>query len=502
MSERKKNMGIVKKKVSSRKKLSVQNSADKSIPRIPVPAPERVETWGMNASCMSPVFRPKTIDEIQSIIQSAIATQTKIGFRGGGCSYGDASINSDGWIVDLTNFNRILDFNPSTGVLTAESGVTIKQIWEFGIERGFWPPVVSGTMFPTLGGALSMNIHGKNNFQVGTIGEHIQKFSFLTGTGKILECTPTKNSELFYSAISGFGMLGCFLVIQIRLKKIYSGKMKVWPVVVKNFREMFEYFEREENNSDYLVGWVDAFAKGKNLGRGLIHKSVNLKDGEDPDYPENCKLEKQNLPTHFFGIIPKSWMWIFMKPFSFPLGMQFVNSIKYLTGFIGNNKPYYQGHAEYSFLLDYVPNWKFMYKPGYMIQYQSFIPKENAEIAFREMFLLCQKKNIVSWLAVFKRHKPDPFLLTHAVDGYSMALDFPVSDRTREKVWALTYELDEIVLKNGGRFYFAKDSTMRPGIPERFFPNQNLIRFHSLKKKYDPYFLFQTDLYKRIFGTS
>lgn len=464
-----------------------------------LPQPERVEGWGMNCYSLSPVMRPTSEEEIAAILSYANETGTKIAFRGGGCSYGDPAINSEGIVVDLSNYNRILSFDEETGIIHIEAGVTIQQLWEYGIERGFWPPVVSGTMYPTIGGALSMNIHGKNNFVAGTLGEYVKDFTFLSGSGKKFTCSPKENSDIYYSAISGFGMLGCFLEVRLKMKRIYSGKMKVWPVVTRNFQEMFDYFETEYDKSDYLVGWLDAFGSGKNLGRGLIHKSINLPAGEDPDYPENCKLENQNLPTRFMGIIPKSWMWIFMKPFSFSLGMRLVNYGKYLSGFLNNNKPYLQGHAEYSFLLDYVPNWKFMYKPGYMIQYQSFIPKQNAQRAFEEMFVLCQKRGIVTWLAVFKKHKPDPFLLTHAVDGYSMAMDFPVSDRTREKVWAMAHELDEIVLKYGGRFYFAKDATLRPGTADRFFPLENLAQFRKLKAKLDPNGILSSNLYRRIF---
>jgi decaprenylphospho-beta-D-ribofuranose 2-oxidase len=487
--------------ISKKSKVKKSNSTTKikSTNNLNLPSPQKVETWGMNSFSMSSVLRPNSIEAISEIFEFANTNNKKIGLRGGGCSYGDASINSEGIVVDLSDFNKIIDFDTKTGILKAESGTTIKQLWEYGIEKEYWPPVVSGTMHPTLGGALSMNIHGKNNFAVGTIGDHVTEFTFLTASGKILNCNRKTNSDLFYSAISGFGMLGCFLEISIQMKKIYAGKMEVIPVVTRNFQEMFDYFEKEYKQSDYLVGWVDAFGSGKGLGRGLIHKSVNLKKGEDSDFPENCKLANQNLPTRFFGLIPKSWMWMFMWFFSFPLGMRLINFAKYLSGFLTNNKPYMQGHAEYAFLLDYVPNWKFIYKPGYMIQYQVFLPKETAQKAMEEIFIHCQKRNMVSWLAVFKKHKPDPFLLTHSLDGFSMAMDFPVNDKNRKNVWEITYELDDIVLRNGGKFYFAKDATLRPGIPEKFFPAKNLKQFHALKKKYDPKYILQTDLYKRLF---
>ncbi|MBE8388542.1 FAD-binding protein, partial [Leptospira interrogans serovar Pomona] len=62
-------------------------------------------------------------------------------------------------------------------------------------------------------------------------------------------------------------------------------------------------------------------------------------------------------------------------------------------------------------------------------------------------------------------------------------------------------ELDEIVLKFGGKFYFAKDSTLRPETVQRAFPKKNLEKFYSLKRKLDPKGILETDLYRRITGT-
>ncbi|MCE9500140.1 MAG: FAD-binding oxidoreductase [Leptospira sp.] len=449
----------------------------------------------------SPVLRPESELELKRIFEYANSNKLKIAFRGGGCSYGDASLNKDGIILDMQNYNQIMSWDKQTGIIKVQSGVTIQKLWEFSIEEGFWPPVVSGTMFPTLGGALSMNIHGKNNFAVGPIGEHVTEFRFMTANGKIIRCSKTSNKDIFYSAISGFGMLGCFLDISIKLKKIPSGKMKITPVPIANLDEMIACIEKEYKSSDYLVGWVDAFATGKSTGRGLIHKAVHLPASEDPDFPESLKVKNQILPTKFLGVIPKKFMWLFLLPFSNNPGMRLVNFVKFILGYV-STKPYLQGHAEFAFLLDYVPNWKFIYKPGSMIQYQVFIPKETASGCFKEIFKTCQEHNIIPFLAVFKKHRPDQFLLTHSVDGYSMAMDFPVTGRNKNKVWDLVYKLDEIVIRCKGKFYFAKDSTLRPEVAEKVFPKESLKKFKALKKRLDPNNIFQTDLYKRIFTPS
>src|SRR5690606_7718853 len=126
-----------------------------------------------------------------------------VALRGAGRSYGDASLNNEQVILDLTRMRRILRWSPKEGIATVEPGVTIQQLWEYTIEDGWWPPVVSGTMFTTYGGIAGMNIHGKNCFQVGTIGDHLQEFDLLLPTGEVKTCSRTQNPELFHAAIGG-----------------------------------------------------------------------------------------------------------------------------------------------------------------------------------------------------------------------------------------------------------------------------------------------------------
>ncbi len=160
-------------------------------------------------------------------LRQARRTGHSVGLRGAGRSYGDASLNAEGITLDLTRMKRILAWDPQTGVITVEPGVTIQQLWQYTIEDGWWPNVVSGTMFPTLGGAAAMNIHGKNNWKVGPIGDHIQEFEILLPTGETKLCSRSQNAELFHAAIGGFGMLGVITRLTLHLKKVHSGLLKI-----------------------------------------------------------------------------------------------------------------------------------------------------------------------------------------------------------------------------------------------------------------------------------
>jgi len=466
---------------------------------LPVDRLERLEGWGMSTFGISHVYRPVDADGIGIALDDARRCGRSVAMRGAGRSYGDAALNSEGVVLDLTRMRRILDWNPQTGRISVEPGVTIQNLWQYTIEDGWWPAVVPGTMFPTLGGCLGMNIHGKNNFKVGPIGDHVIDFDLLLMNGERRTCSRESNPELFHAVIGGFGMLGVVTRITLQLKRVYSGLLDVTAYSAKNFDALFELFEARLPHSDYLVGWVDCFAKGADLGRSIIHEANYLHEGEDTRPHQTLRVENQELPDTILGLVPKSIMWRLMQPATNNAGVKFVNTGKYVSGDVmSNGAKHEQSHAGFAFLLDYVPNWKFAYKPGGLIQYQSFIPADRAKHVFTSQIELSQRYGVVPYLGVFKRHRPDAFLMTHAVDGYSFALDFKVTEANRGKLLSLTAEMDRLVVENGGRFYFAKDSTLNPASWAAAMGKERISQFAALKRELDPETLLQTNIYRRV----
>lgn len=464
---------------------------------------ERVWGWGMASSGMSYVWRPSTVEGIRSVFRMAAERGIPVGLRGSGRSYGDASLNAEGICLDISRMNRILEWDPENGIVQVEPGVTIGQLWQYAIEDGWWPAVVPGTMYPTVAGCAAMNVHGKNQFKAGTFGDHILEFELMLPDGAIVRCSREENPELFHAAIGGFGMLGCFTSITMDLKRVHSGFLRVEPITASNLSEMLGIMEERRAHADYLVAWVDCFARGKGLGRGLIHEARYLPPGEDPYPAQSLRVENQELPdTFLFGLAPRAIMWRLMKPFVNPAGMRLVNFGKYLGGRLHSGKTFYQSHAAFAFLLDYVPDWKKAYLPGALIQYQAFIPHAHAEAFFRDQIALCQREGLVPFLGVLKRHRPDDFLMSYLVDGWSLALDFKVTPRNRQRLWDLCARMDAMAMEAGGRFYFAKDLTLAPERRSSFLSEERVQRFLQLKDRCDPGRLLQTDLYRRVFGGS
>ncbi len=180
----------------------------------------QLENFGHSMHAPAYLFRPECAEEIHEVFRLAKKHELTVTARGAGRSYNDAALNGGGIVLDLSRMNHILEWDPASGLVTCEPGVTLEKLWQRIEPDGWWPPVVSGTMKTTLGGCLGANIHGKNNFRMGTIGEHVVEFKAMLPTGAEVSCSPKINADLFYSMISGLGMLGIFTSITMQMKRI------------------------------------------------------------------------------------------------------------------------------------------------------------------------------------------------------------------------------------------------------------------------------------------
>jgi decaprenylphospho-beta-D-ribofuranose 2-oxidase len=464
------------------------------------PPLETLRGFGRAVVAEGLVLRPRTREEVVAAFARARREKRSIALRGAGRSYGDASLPADGLVADLCDMNRILRFDEATGVVDAEPGATIEDLWRLGVPKGFWPPVVSGTMFPTLGGALAANIHGKNSFAVGTIGEHVEGFELVAPDGSVLWCDRESEPEIFRSAIGGFGLLGCFTRIRLKLKRIDGGRLKVTVFAEPNLRSILERFEREKPTADYLVGWLDAFGKGEAIGRGVVHRGDDAGPTIDPEASNFLRAYAQEPSPRLFGVVPRRFGRHLLAPFVNDVGMRVVNATKYAAARVeATGRPKFQTRVTFAFLLDYVPDWIAAYGKGGLVQYQSFVPTPAAERTHAALIEAAATAGLPPYLLVYKAHRRDPYVLTHAVDGYSMAMDFRVRPSTRERLFDLLRSFDDRVVGAGGRFYLAKDATLRRASFTASVPLEELRSFARLKRRLDPENLLATKLSRRLF---
>ena len=461
----------------------------------------RLAGFGRSSWSECRVAEVENVDELRQLFARCRDERVPLAFRGSGRSYGDAALLSKGLVVDLTRMAQITHWDPTTGIIEAGPGLTIEGLWRHVLPHGYWPAVVPGTMRPTLGGCLAMNIHGKNNFRAGPIGEHVLDFDLLSIEGQSLRCSRTEHPELFHAAISGLGLLGAITRVRLQTKRVESSVVRVRAAAASSLPGMFELFEERLPAADYLVGWIDCTAGSGGLGRGQTHDAQYVLREEDPRGPSTWGTGTQaGLPSTVFGV-PFRWLPTLMRPFANKLGTRLINTAKYHHArWTASVQPFFQSHVEFAFLFDHMPNWDLGLAPHGLVQFQVFAPEAEARFVFREIIARSRAAGLPAYLGVMKRHRADPFLLTHAVDGYSLALDYRMTRTNHQELRRLLRELVDLVLDHGGKFYFAKDSVLTPNDTLRVHGAERLERFFAHKRRLDPDGLIESELSRRVFA--
>ena len=125
-----------------------------------------------------------------------------------GRSYGDVCLLKDGNLITTRALDRLLAFDPQTGILRCEAGVSLAEILDFAVPHGWFLPVTPGTKYVTVGGAIANDIHGKNHHLAGTFGNHVSRFELVRSDGTRILCSPTEHSEWYCATIGGMGLNG------------------------------------------------------------------------------------------------------------------------------------------------------------------------------------------------------------------------------------------------------------------------------------------------------
>jgi len=137
------------------------------------PPIKRVLSWGRYPKIAHyRVHRPAWNDQVPEILRAAAP-----GFLlpyGLGRSYGDSCLNAGRELIDCRRLNRILGFDESTGMVRCEGGVSLSDIIDVFLPKGWFLPVTPGTRFVTVGGAIANDVHGKNHHCAGTFGAHVR----------------------------------------------------------------------------------------------------------------------------------------------------------------------------------------------------------------------------------------------------------------------------------------------------------------------------------------
>lgn len=364
---------------------------------------------------------------------------------GMGRSYGDVCLNPNHTLWLTTGLKKFIDFDPSSGLLTAESGVLLRDIQETFVPRGWMLPVTPGTQFVTLGGAIANDVHGKNHHVMGTFGKHVTAMTLLRTDGSIHELNWHSDSQWMRATIGGLGLTGLITQATLQLRPVTGPWLDCETLPFQGLDEFFDLSEASETKWEYTVSWIDCLSKQS--VRGIFIRSNHAKEDMNPSWPTpEWSRSERNVP--------------FFPPVSLvnPLSLRLFNTAYYARNSWKNSKTH-EHYQRYFYPLDSLKNWNCIYGPRGFYQYQCVIPQSHARLATQALLDVISQSGQGSFLAVLKTFGDQPAtgLLSFPMKGVTLALDFPNQGETTLQLFE---RLDAIVLSTGGRLYPAKDARM------------------------------------------
>lgn len=207
------------------------------------------------------VYRPEREAELAEIVARA-PTQSVVS-RGMGRSYGDASLNAGSGVVLHERFDRFLDFDEETAIVSCEANVTFSEIVDVLLPRGFFMPITPGTKHISVGGAIAADVRGKNHHRDGTVSRQLVDFRLLTGDGRILTCSRDENPDIFWATLGGTGLTGAILQARLRVRRGETAWVRQQVLRCADLDQALESMLGEDADFEYAVGWSDCLACGR-----------------------------------------------------------------------------------------------------------------------------------------------------------------------------------------------------------------------------------------------
>lgn len=455
----------------------------------PADGPQRQERlltgWGRTAPTRAVVEEPASADGIDHILAGSGARGVIA--RGMGRSYGDAAQNAGGVVISTQGLPGMVEFDGTRGRAKVSAGTSLGQLIAHVLPRGWFPAVVPGTQYVSVGGAIASDVHGKNHHRDGSFCDHVHRIELaLAGGGRAILTPDGVDADAFWATAGGMGLTGVALSAELQLRRVATGYMRVETTRTADLDTSMRVLAEADASAQYTVAWVDLISRGPAFGRGIVTAGEHAL-AADLDMaggaagiavPPNRRLASVPVIPGRTGVLHPGAMRLFNELYYRRAPVEPSRAIEPIWG--------------YFFPLDVVGDWNRLYGRAGMLQYQFVIPDAAAGrlIPMTERLVA---DGVPIYLAVLKRLREVPGPLGFPLRGWTLALDIPAG--VPGLADALD-RLDDAVAECGGRVYLAKDARLRAELLPTMYPR--LAEWRTVRDRLDPGRVMRSDLDRRL----
>jgi FAD/FMN-containing dehydrogenase/SAM-dependent methyltransferase len=433
----------------------------------------------LNPVPVAAILRPSTVEEVQDAVRR---TTGPISIGGGHFSMGGQTASPGSLHLDMRRLNQVVSFSPLERTLRVQAGIRWCDIQRFIDPHGFSLKIMQTYANFTVGGSLSVNVHGRY-MGLGPLILSVRSITVVLADGERVAASPAENAELFHGAVGGYGGLG--IIVEAELELADNSRVERVAVKLHASRYLEHFRQTVRHNPKAVFHNADLYPPRYTRARAVTwvetHKPVTV--------PHRLQ------PVRTTHSVERYFLWAISET---PLGKWrrefLVDPLVYLStkvhwrnfeaGYdVAELEPASRAHSTYVLQEYFVPVQRF----------DAFVAKM-AEILERHR---------VNMINVSVRHAlPDPgsLLAWAREEVFAFVMYYKQRNRAnaRQRVAVWTRELIDAVLSEGGTYYLPYQPHGTPEQFHRAYPGAK--EFFTLKSRLDPEFRFRNVLWDKYYA--
>lgn len=286
------------------------------------------------------VARPRGAEDVAKLVAFARAHRLSLTTRGSAHSQSQLAINRGGILVEMGGLDAIGDVDDAALTIDVGAGVVWRDLVHHLDRVGLVPRVLTNNLGVTVGGTLAMAGIGVASFRYGSQGDNVLELDVVTGEGKLVTCSPSAHTDLFWGAIAGLGSFGIITRARLQLRR-RKPMTRTYYLLYDDLRVFLEDARAamDSGRFDHIESWGAPCAQGTRPMGGArqvfakwffpFHLTVEYDEGAPPDdaallaglrpydnlYTDDCPtIDFLERMVPVFELWKKAGTWEFIHP--------------------------------------------------------------------------------------------------------------------------------------------------------------------------------------------
>lgn len=428
----------------------------------------------LNPVRVTEILRPVSTSQITDAVKNH---EGPISIGGGRYSMGGQTATEQALHIDMRAFDSIISFSKEKKEITVQAGITWRKIQEFIDPYDLSVKIMQTYANFTVGGSLSVNVHGRYIGQ-GPVILSVKQLKVVLASGELVTASPSVNSDIFYGVVGGYGGLGVITEVTLELADNCKVQRASELMPIKKYKQFF--FDHIRNDSTVVFHNADIYPKKFRKVNAVSYVKTN----------KDVTVESRLMPKdRKYGFNRFAMKLISEYPGGKWIRQHVLEPVVYLK------HPVEWRNYEASYdVAELEP--KSRKRSTYVLQ-EYFVPVDSFNTFYPVMRSIL-RKNKVNVINISIRHaKKDPGskLAWARTEVFAFVIYYKqgVKDKDKEKVRKWTRELVSAAVACNGSYYLPYQVQATPEQFSKAYPNS--AAFFELKKKLDPTNKFRNKLW-------